>query len=86
MATKFFCCTDWLASFHCGKYIEIFQSNNCTSKEEVSSLTTEKLRQWGIDTGKYSTGELILSAVRRLQQQSEEEAVQEYLVSNAYTR
>ena len=76
----------WLESLYCGQYTETFISNKCTTKEAVSSLTAQQLEQWGIDCGEYSAGgKRILEAVERINLQSEEEAMQECLVSNMYT-
>ena len=89
MAAETFSCSDWLTSTCCGEYINTFQSNNYFTKERVSSLAEEQLKRWGVSTshefGLPSDCERILNAAKRLRRQTEDEAVQEYLVSSMYT-
>lgn len=79
-----FTISEWLKSIGCDRYTNAFISNNCTTKEAVSSLTAQQLQQWGVDRSEDDYGRRILKATRSLLQQSEEEATQEYLVRKPF--
>ena len=75
----------WLGSIGCSEFLDTFFRNGITSKETVSSLTEQQLREWGIDTSRFSDGKRILEYAPRLRDQTEEAAVQVCLVSSMYT-